>query len=582
MPPWLPEPGHGEFLGERRLTGDQIRTLREWADQGAAEGRSSDLPTVPTYSSTWQLGVPDLIIRLPEPYTLPAEGRDVFRNFVFSVPVPATRYVRDVEILPGNKKVVHHANLLIDRARAARRRDAQDPGPGFAGMEVEMASERFDPESHFLFWKPGTPPTPGPEDMAWELNGNTDLVLNMHLQPSGRLEIIQPSIGLYFTDRPPSKFPMLLQLEHDGAIDIPSGVTDFAVNDSLMLPLDVDVLGVYPHAHYLGKQIEGTATLPDGSRKRLIRIDNWDLNWQATYQYAQPVFLPAGTILSMRITFDNSTRNVRNPSNPPRRVVAGNQSTDEMGHLWIQVLPRAGAGGRPVLQEAVMRHRLGKYPGEFSSHFNLASILQSGGKLDEAISHYRVALETQPSNAAALNALGTALQASGRENDALKLYRQAVRLEPDHVDARYNIARILLARGALDEAIVHLARILQLRPEEADAHNDLGSAYVFQGKLDAARPHFEAALRLNPGHPLAHCNLGYVLARQGNLAEAAIEYRRALALNPKDADAHNELGNILARMGSVPQAVEHYREALRLDPAHSDARKNLRRFGGGA
>src|SRR4030095_239396 len=132
-----------------------------------------------------------------------------------------TRYVRAVEILPGNKKIVHHANIMIDRSGLARRRDEQAPEIGFEGMDVAMESESFEPYSHFLFWKPGTPTHTEPDDMSWRIDKGTDLVLNMHLQPSGKHELIQPSIGLYFSDKPTTRFPMLLQLERDGALDIP-------------------------------------------------------------------------------------------------------------------------------------------------------------------------------------------------------------------------------------------------------------------------------------------------------------------------------------------------------------------------
>src|SRR5207247_5564426 len=142
---------------------------------------------------------------------------------VLPVPGKGTRYVRAMELRPGDKRVVHHANVLLDRTGSARRRDAQDPGPGFAGMDVVLESDRFEPDSHFLFWKPGTAAVSEPAGMALPLEEGTDLVLNMHLQPSGKPEPIRPEVGLYFTDEPPTRFPLLLQLEHRGDIDIPAG-----------------------------------------------------------------------------------------------------------------------------------------------------------------------------------------------------------------------------------------------------------------------------------------------------------------------------------------------------------------------
>jgi hypothetical protein len=145
---------------------------------------------------------------------------------------------------------------------------------------------------------------------------------------------------------------MLVKLENDRALDIAPGTQDFLISEDFRLPLDVDVLAVYPHAHYLGKLLEGFATLPDGSRQPLIRIPEWNIQWQAVYRYRKPLFLPKGTVVSMRFHYDNSAANPRNPNSPPRRVVNGNQSTDEMGHLWLQLLPRGAGDQRAVLQEA--------------------------------------------------------------------------------------------------------------------------------------------------------------------------------------------------------------------------------------
>src|SRR5262249_49147355 len=158
--------------------------------------------------------------------------------------------------------------------------------------------------------------------------------------------------------------PMLLQMEHDGAIDIPPGAREFVVKDEFRLPVDVDVLAVYPHAHYLGRTLEGLATLPGGERRWLIRIPDWDPNWQGVYRLREPMFLPRGTIVSMRFQYDNSAGNPRNPNSPPKRVRGGNQSTDEMAHLWLQVLTRGG-DRRGDLQEALMTRRLEKYPEDF-------------------------------------------------------------------------------------------------------------------------------------------------------------------------------------------------------------------------
>ena len=389
MPPWLPEPGHGDFEGELRLTDSQIKTIGDWARSGAPEGQPSEAPALPPVPPAslgdWQLGPPDLILKAPQPFALPAEGPDVFWNFVFRPDLKSPRYVRAVEIRAGSKRLVHHANLIVDRMNSARKLEPK-PGAGFAGMDMNIQYSVFDPPGHFTFWKPGSAPYVEPDGFAWRLQPGNDLVLNAHLQPSGKPELVDPSIGLYFTDRPPTQFPLLIQLEHDGAINIPAGTRDFLVSDDFRLPIDVDVLAVYPHAHYLGKLLEAYATLPSGKREWLIRIPDWHSNWQAVFRYRQPVFLPKGTLVSMRYHYDNSTANPRNPNQPPKRVKSGNNATDEMGHLWLQVLAHDKRDHRRELEEAAMEHTLQKYPNDYASWLDLGELKLSRLDLQGSVS----------------------------------------------------------------------------------------------------------------------------------------------------------------------------------------------------
>ncbi len=185
MPPWPPESGELKFADERRLSEKQIATIKAWVDEGMLEGKAADLPPKPKFTEGWQLGQPDLILKAEKPYVLPATGGDQYWNFILPVPINETKWVRAVEIRPGDKRLVHHANMLVDRYQSARRME-KDPGSGFGGMEVRIESEVFDPDSHFLFWKPGTVVSNEPDGMALRLDKGTDLVLNTHLQPSGK------------------------------------------------------------------------------------------------------------------------------------------------------------------------------------------------------------------------------------------------------------------------------------------------------------------------------------------------------------------------------------------------------------
>ena len=380
MPPWLPDPQPLKFADELRLTNAQIDLIQRWLAQGALEGDPADLPPQPKFAEGWRLGTPDLILTAQKALILPPEGTDTYWNFIFRLPIEQTRWMKAIEIHPGDKRYVHHANILVDRSASSRQREAE-PGAGFGGMEIRIESEVFDPDSHLLFWKPGTVPYLEPDGMALRLDKGTDLILNTHMQPSGKPEVIQPSIGLYFTPQPATKFPMLLQLENDVKLDIPPGEKDFLVTDQFTLPVDVDLLAIYPHAHYLGKDIQASATLPDGTKKALIHIPLWNLSWQAVYRYAEPVFLPKGTTVALRYVYDNSTDNPLNPNHPPVRVKAGNRSSDEMCHLWLQVLPihydAAQGDPRMLLQEALARHNIEKDPADFEAHYNLAAMLQA-------------------------------------------------------------------------------------------------------------------------------------------------------------------------------------------------------------
>jgi Flp pilus assembly protein TadD len=513
MPPWLPEPGEPKFAEELRLTAEEIGMIQKWVDQGAEEGDPAELPSAPKFVPGWQLGQPDKIIKADKPFVLPASGSDMYWNFIFRTPVDRTRWLRAIEIRPGDKRVVHHANILVDRGQSARRQEEQ-PGAGFAGMEIKIASETFDPDSHFFFWKPGTGPQPEPDGMSLRMDKETDLVLNIHLQPSGKQETIQPSLGLYFTDKPATLHPMLLQLENDRQIDIPPGEKNFLVTDQFTLPLDVDLLAIYPHAHYLGKEMQAFATLPDGSVRTLIHILHWDLNWQAVYRYASPVSLPKGTAISMRYTYDNSEDNPANPHDPPQRVVAGNRSSDEMAHLWLQVLPHASPDSRidprSILQESMARRMVEKNPADFEAQYNLGAMLQDRGVTEEALQHFALAARIRPQDAIANNALGAALLAAGRLDEAILRFSAALKAQPDNFDAHYNLANTLASQGKFPEAIDHYRAATRLRPDDANAEANLGAALAEAGNLPEAKLHLERALRINPNQELARDNLAEV------------------------------------------------------------------------
>jgi tetratricopeptide (TPR) repeat protein/mono/diheme cytochrome c family protein len=510
MPPWLPEPGDLKFADELRLSEPEIATIQTWVDQGEMEGNPADLPPQPTFAAGWQLGKPDVIVRAEKPYLLPASASDSYWNFVFRTPVHRSRWLKAIEIRPGDKRLVHHANVLVDREENGRRLE-KEPGAGFAGMELIIESEAFDPDSHFLFWKPGSAPYVEPDGMALRLDKSTDLVLNTHFQASGKRELIQPTLGLYFTDKPATMHPVLLQLDNDRLLDIPPGAKNFLVSDDFTLPVDASVLAIYPHAHYLGKDLLAFATLPDGTRKTLIHIGDWNLNWQAVYRYEQPVDLPAGTTISMRFTYDNSTDNIRNPNQPPKRVIAGNRASDEMAHLWLQVLPSESADPavdpRMQIQEALALHHIQNNPEDFEAHYNLAALSQMKGDLPGAVMQFTQAVRIRPDDPTANNALGAVLLAGGHIPEAIPHLNLALKARPDYFDAHYNLGNALAAQGDFPGALLHFRAAVRLNPQDANAEANLGSALAETGNLKEARLHFEHALQIDPRNELARENL---------------------------------------------------------------------------
>jgi Flp pilus assembly protein TadD/mono/diheme cytochrome c family protein len=578
MPPWLPEHQGGAFLDERRLTAGQIAEIARWVKASMPEGDAAVAPVAPVYRSTWQHGTPDLILKVEHPFLLPAGGTDVFRNFVLPYPLKVSHTIAAVEIRPRAPEIVHHANILIDRTASFRRQHPQDWEQGVAGMEVEIdAGNTFDPDAHFLFWKPDSPVLVEPKGMEWRLDPGNDLVLNMHLKPSGKAEMVSAEIGLYFTDAMPAKQPMLLQLEHDRALNIPAGVRDFVVEDSLKLPLDVELLGIYPHAHYLGKRLEAWAILPGGQRETLITIPDWDIDRQSVYRYREPMLLPAGTVVHMHYVYDNSAENVHNPHSPPARVVAGNRSEDEMAHLWLQVLPVHTNAGAPdprlVLEEAWMRSRLAKEPGDTIAQYDLAASLAGERRFGDAIAAYEQLLVGHAGDARALNSLGATYESEGEWQKAEASYAQAIAAHPESrdatCDARFNLARLDLGHGQAGAAEAQFRAMLAGCPEDAAANDGLGAALVALSRPAEAEAAFRRALALDPADFTALYNLGALALEAGSAGEAAALLEAAVKQKPDDPESHQQLAAAYAQAGRSAEAVTEMRTAVRLAPGEA-------------
>jgi mono/diheme cytochrome c family protein len=344
MPPWHAAHGYGEFKDERRLTDEEIADIAAWVNQGTPEGDPARMPAPPRFQAGWQLGEPDLVLDMPAAYELPASGPDMFRNFVIPTGLTEDTWVRAIEIRPTARKVVHHVLFAYDVSDGSRKLDGADGRPGYASTMAPIGLVGGSANVGGLGgWAVGAPAFVMPDGHAMKLPKGSDFILQTHFHLSGKPETERTRVGLYFADKAPETSLMDVSMPplfgFGAGLTIPAGASNYVLDDSFTLPVDVKAYGLYAHAHYLAKEIKGTATLPDGTSKALIWIRDWDFNWQDPYIYKTPVLLPAGTRLDVRFTYDNSAENPRNPTVPSKTVMWGEDTFDEMASLTLLVVP---------------------------------------------------------------------------------------------------------------------------------------------------------------------------------------------------------------------------------------------------
>ena len=333
MPPWIPGPATAHrFVGQRWLSDRELAMLQQWVEGGCAQGSQEDLPPPPQFAEGWQLGVPDLVVKMSEPFKVSANGPDLLQNFVLPINIPEDKLVAAVEFHPGNKRVVHHAVLFLDDKGQARKLDAASPEPGYANF----GGPGFLPSGALGGWSVGNTARRLPNDMGRYLKKGSDLVVQVHYHPTGKVEVDQSEIGLYFVDKPvkeslkePAKLVGSIWIANY-EMDIPAGERNYCRSTTYTLPKDVIMVGIVPHMHLLGKAMRVTATQPKKQEEVLIDIPVWDYNWQDEYYYEQPIRLKAGTKLVVEAVFDNSADNPSNPSSPPQHVTWGEETTHEM------------------------------------------------------------------------------------------------------------------------------------------------------------------------------------------------------------------------------------------------------------
>jgi len=331
MPPWKPDPSYKHYLDENTLTDAEIQQIRTWVDTGTPQGNPAQTPPLPTFPSGSQLGTPDLVIPMSQSFTHLGDGQDMYRIFVLPVNIPADRDIAAIEFRPGNKRIVHHAIIGIDTTQQAQALDAADPGYGY----TRFGGFGFSPvEENWGGWVPGSQARFFPAGMGKRLFRRASVLLQIHYGPSFVTQTDSSVINVFFARQPVTRYVQTLpvispQTLTNGPFVLPANqLKTFRTN--LVVPFDVTLLSVLPHAHLLGNKWKVWAVKPNGDTIRLVKINDWDFRWQGNYRFTNLLRVPAGSRLQAEITYDNTAQNPRNPFDPPQQVQWGESTTAEM------------------------------------------------------------------------------------------------------------------------------------------------------------------------------------------------------------------------------------------------------------
>jgi peroxiredoxin/mono/diheme cytochrome c family protein len=348
MPPWKPTEAAFAFHSERRMSDADLKTIAAWVDGGTPEGDPKDAPPPAKFADGWALGTPDLVLTAEEDFQLGPSGPDNFRCYVLPTNLPEDKYIIGYEVKPGNPRIVHHtlnywdltgkARKLEQEAKQKASADDRDRGPGYsAAMGLGFlpgASPRDDvpPIGNFGGWAPGAVYRFLPQGTGYLLPKGADVVLQVHYHRDGKPEKDRTKIGIYLAKKPVEHpyHALVLGPRNPLFMNIPAGKEDHKIEGAAYVQSDCTMYSVMPHMHLIGKSVKVSMTPPGGTKTTLVGIDAWDYNWQETYWFKEPLKLKAGTKLEIEAIFDNSSKNPNNPSNPPKLVLFGEQTTNEM------------------------------------------------------------------------------------------------------------------------------------------------------------------------------------------------------------------------------------------------------------
>jgi hypothetical protein len=347
MPPWKPVAGHGQFKGSFALSDEERAMLLDWIGNGAPEGDPADMPEPSVSAGEWSLGEPELVLGMAEPFT-PQQGADVYRCFVIPTGFDRDRFVSAVDVVPGNRQVVHHVILFLDTSGVSEKLDAAEEGAGYTCFGGPGFTPGID--SALGGWAPGLRARQMPEGVGLNLPAGARVVMQVHYSTAGHgghdhsepeaqgSHADQTKFGLYFSKERVQRRLFFIPV-FNPLFRIPPGDTRHEVNARFIVPplLDAKAYFVVPHMHTLGREIQVELERFFAPPQPLIYINDWDFNWQGFYEFVEPVPIPALSSLHVKCTFDNSADNPRNPNNPPKAVTWGEQTSDEMCLAFLGV-----------------------------------------------------------------------------------------------------------------------------------------------------------------------------------------------------------------------------------------------------
>ncbi len=333
MPPWPPDPNFSRLAHERLLSPQDIQKINDWVNGGMPEGNTANLPSLPIYPVGSQIGTPDDVLLSPN-YTVTV-ATDDFRCFVVPSGYAADQMMKAIEFIPGNTAIVHHVLIYWDTTGTCQQLDTQDPNPGYAGF----GGVGNDAAELIGAWVPGATPFILPDGMGINIPANADIVLQYHYAPGSNGQSDSSKINFFYQTSAGFIRPVYFNapLNHvdptvltEWPLIIPANTVK-TFHEQYQLPaFDISMLGVAPHQHLIGKTINAFGVTPTNDTIPFIAINNWDFHWQGLYQFRKVIKIPANTMLYSVATYDNTTNNYNNPSNPPQLVTAGESTLDEM------------------------------------------------------------------------------------------------------------------------------------------------------------------------------------------------------------------------------------------------------------